>query len=189
MKSPLNIDISGLIADSEAALLDSTPVAIPYRDKVALKNNKLPASLVVSPINVYALWVRRSPDEGWEPMYIGQRSSKSGWGRVRQHLFSTPRGTQSKLAMVRAAINAGFELGVTSILLEPDSIRLAVEAELIFGNTASSTDLPWNGKGRNAAARKHKLRPEPEELKRKKTVVGTTQLRAPHKRPKSTGGV
>src|SRR5262245_7871545 len=123
---PLHIDISALIAAAQDRLLGSVPCPIDYVDKKALENNELPPSLGKSPINVYALWKRALPDGKWELMYIGQRSHTSGWSRVEQHLFSTPQGTQSKLQEVRAAIQSGAQIGVTAILVEPDSMRLSV---------------------------------------------------------------
>lgn len=142
------IDITDLLKKCQVALIDSTPEAIPYQDKVLLENNQLPPSLGSAPLNIYALWARTTEASKWTLMYIGQRSTKNGWNRVKQHLFSTPKGTQSKLAQVRAVVEAGAEIGVTSLLVEPDSIRLAIEEELIGLNSKSPADLPWNDKGR-----------------------------------------
>lgn len=145
---PLHIDISTLIADCQVRLIDSIPVPIGYADKGALENNKLPASLGTMPINVYALWSRAGATTAWVLMYIGQRSSKFGWSRVEQHLFSTPKRTQSKLCEVRAVIESGAEIGVTAIFVEPDSMRLAIEEELIKRNSQSEADIRWNKKAR-----------------------------------------
>jgi hypothetical protein len=144
----LRIDIAALIVAAQERLLASAPCPIDYVDREALENNKLPPSLGGSPINVYALWKRGGSNGEWELMYIGQRSNKSGWSRVAQHLFSTPQGTQSKLQEVRAAIASGAEMGVTAILVEPDSMRLSVEEELINRNSSSDGHLLWNRKGR-----------------------------------------
>lgn len=158
--TPHRIDIVELVKQCQAALTGSAPTPIGYTDKVALEKNTLPPSLGASAINVYALWVRKleavpqAEVGAWKIMYIGQRSSKSGWPRVRQHLFSTPKGTQSKLGQVRAVIESGAELGVTAILVEPDSMRLAIEEELIRLNSRSVNDLPWNEKARSKARRK-----------------------------------
>lgn len=81
-------------------------------------------------------------------MYIGQRSLKFGWSRVEQHLFSTPKRTQSKLNEVRAAIDFGSQIGVTAIQVQPDSMRLAIEEELISRNSLSAEHLVWNKKAR-----------------------------------------
>lgn len=144
----LRIDISALIASAQERLLGSVPCPIDYVDKEALEKNKLPSSLRKTPINVYALWKRIGSEERWELMYIGQRSHKAGWSRVAQHLFSTPLGTQSKLQEVRAAIESGAQIGVTAILVEPDSMRLSVEEELINRNSTSDGHLLWNRKAR-----------------------------------------
>jgi hypothetical protein len=144
----LRIDISPLIAAAQDLLLSAVPIPIDYVDQKALENNELPSSLGKSPINIYALWKRTGPDRDWELMYIGQRSHRSGWSRVQQHLFSTPQGTQSKLREVRAAIEAGAQMGVTAILVGPDSMRLSIEEELINRNSTSDGHLLWNRKAR-----------------------------------------
>lgn len=145
---PLQIYISALIATAQKRLLKSAPVLIDYTDRTALEKNELPSLLGNSQINVYALWKRANANEEWELMYIGQRNRKSGWSRVAQHLFSTPQGTQSKLQEVRAAVEFGAQIGVTGILVEPDSMRLSVEEELINRNSLSDIHLLWNRKAR-----------------------------------------
>ncbi len=145
----LRIDIESLISDAQKLLLAAIPCPVTYVDRVALEKNKLPPTLGTTPINLYALWKRAGDQAEWELMYIGQRSYKSGWSRVAQHLFSTPQGTQSKLQEVRAAIRAGDEIGVTAILVEPDSMRLSVEEELINRNSSSTDHLRWNHKARS----------------------------------------
>ncbi len=137
-----------MIAKAQVLLLASVPCPIDYADRVTLEKNQLPQSLGKTSINVYALWKRLESKDEWELMYIGQRSHKFGWQRVEQHLFSTPRGTQSKLREVRAAVEAGALIGVTAILVEPDSMRLSVEEELIKGNSSSDGHLLWNRKAR-----------------------------------------
>ncbi|MDH1013037.1 hypothetical protein N5J43_29280 [Pseudomonas nicosulfuronedens] len=144
----LRIDISTLIAAAQERLLAAIPCLIDYVDREILENNELPPALGKASINVYALWKRAGADAKWELMYIGQRSHKSGWSRVAQHLFSTPMGTQSKLQEVRAAIRSGDQIGVTAILVEPDSMRLSVEEELIKMNSSSTDHLLWNRKAR-----------------------------------------
>lgn len=145
----LRIDIGALIADAQESLLSATPSPIDYVDMEALEKNKLPPALGKSRINLYALWKRTGDQAEWELMYIGQRSHKFGWSRVAQHLFSTPQGTQSKLKEVHAAIRAGDKIGVTAILVEPDSMRLSVEEELINRNSSSIDLLRWNRKARS----------------------------------------
>lgn len=144
----LKIDISVLITAAEERLLASEPIPIAFAETTAPVKNELPPTLGKSPVNVYALWKRIRPGAEWELMYIGQRSQKSGWSRVSQHLFSTPKGTQSKLKEVRAAIKSGAQMGVTAILVEPDSMRLTVEEELINRNSSSADRLLWNRKAR-----------------------------------------
>ena len=143
----LHLDIADLVDKCRAALLEATPHAIPYIDVTDLRRNSLPLDLVASPINVYALWAR-AKGAGWELKYIGQRSSKKGWQRVGEHLFWKHPKTQSKLDNVLQSLLAGQELGVTGILVSPDSLRLAVEAELIR-TTSGAGVLDWNKKGKS----------------------------------------
>ncbi|WP_371435393.1 hypothetical protein, partial [Polaromonas sp.] len=82
------------------------------------------------------------------PGRFSQRKMKDGWPRVRQHLFKTPEGTASKLHYVRHALASAREVGVTGALVLPDSLRLAVEEEVIFRNTSTPEALPWNEKSR-----------------------------------------
>ena len=142
----LQLDLSDLIERCRSALLESIPRAIEYADVAELRNNSLPTDLILSPINIYALWTR-SKGGTWSLKYIGQRSVKKGWSRVCEHLFWKHPKTQSKLDQVLQALLAGDEIGVTAILVTPDSLRLTVEAELI---SCCSRDggLPWNQKGK-----------------------------------------
>lgn len=145
----LNINISRFLDTCELQLLRTVPTPISYIDKLALKNNNLPDTLGSSPLNVYALWEKKPGAAGWTPVYIGQRTSLYGWSRIKEHLFHVYPGTQSKLHRVKVAIESGSEIGITSILVMPDSMRLTVEDELIFRCTTADTDLLWNNKARN----------------------------------------
>ncbi len=143
----IRLDISSTIAAAQKNLVGAEPWLIDYSDKQDLKNNQLPSSLRTNPINIYALWKRES-GEAWQLMYIGERKFESGWSRIEQHLFSTPKSTQSKLLEVKAVIESGAEIGITAILVEPDSMRLTIEEELIKRNSMSAEHLIWNRKGR-----------------------------------------
>lgn len=146
--STLSADIADLIAKAEKLLLTPPPSPVTYADLQDLKNNVLPTDYESRSINLYALWIRSGPAEDWKCMYIGQRQQKKGWSRVREHLFHTPKGTQSKLIQLAEQLRKGYQVGVTGVLVEPDSIRLAIEEELIYRNTSSESALPWNNKGR-----------------------------------------
>lgn len=146
--STLSADIADLIAKAEKLLLSPPAAPVTYADLQDLKNNVLPPDYESRSINLYALWVRSGPAESWQCMYIGQRQQKKGWSRVREHLFHTPKGTQSKLVQLAEQLRKGCQIGVTGVLIEPDSVRLAIEEELIYRNTSSDSALPWNNKGR-----------------------------------------
>ena len=80
--NPLHTDLTALLNEAQAKLIGSEPTPINYDDTTALENNKLPSTLTVNQINIYALWSRKTPNESWKVMYVGQRSFKSGWARV-----------------------------------------------------------------------------------------------------------
>ena len=143
-----HLDLADLIEQCRDALLHSEPRVIAYADLSELRNNSLPTDLISSSINVYALWTRL-PGSGWTLKYIGQRSKNNGWRRVGEHLFWKHPKTKSKLEHVAQSLLAGEDVGVTAILVEPDSLRLAVEAELISLSSCTEGSLPWNKKGKS----------------------------------------
>lgn len=144
----LTLAMDEIVRVCEVALLDATPHRVSYTDKIDLANNLLPDELLANKINLYALWIRNSEADPWRAMYVGQRKMKEGWPRVRQHIFKTYEGTASKLSQVRQALSSAQDIGVTGALVLPDSLRLAVEEEVINRNTKKPQDLPWNEKSR-----------------------------------------
>ena len=144
----INADLAQLIQRCKETLLHSEPVVIAHGDLSDLRNNSLPDTLGLNPINLYALWSRKKGEGKWHLQYIGQRSAKHGWARVKQHLFHKPAGTESKLQRVREALESGHEFGVTYLLVEPDYLRLSVEDEVIRQVTEKNGALPWNKRSR-----------------------------------------
>ena len=145
---PLRIDISTLIASAQERLLATVPCLIDHVDREALRKNVPSPSLRKTPINVHALWKRTGPDATW-----GANVHRTAQPQVRMVAGSAASildsaGTQSKLKVVRAAIQSGDQLGVTAILVEPDSMRLSAEEELIKRNSLSAEHLRWNRKAR-----------------------------------------
>ncbi len=176
--STLSADIADLISKAETLLLSPPISPLIYEDMQDLRNNVLPTDYESRSINLYALWIRSGPSEAWQCMYIGQRQQKKGWSRVREHLFYTPKGTQSKLAQLTECLRKGCQVGVTGVLVEPDSIRLAIEEELIYRNTLSACALPWNNKGR-----KKPLKKEQPNSSAEKTHSGRLPSRTLHTIP------
>jgi len=86
-------------------------------------------------------------------MYVGQRSKGNVIERIKQHLFKTPNGTQSKFEKVKKLVASNHHIGISSILITPDPLRLSVEDQLIYTNTNNDSDLPWNNKSRNVSLR------------------------------------
>lgn len=146
--SRLYLNLAKLIERCRAALLDSAPTAINHTDLVDLRKNRLPDALRKRSINVYALWTRKKGTSLWALKYIGQRSTNSCWRRVCEHLFHVNHRTESKLERVREALRDGYEIGITGILVEPDSLRLTLEDELIRLGSRDPGSLPWNRKSR-----------------------------------------
>lgn len=82
-------------------------------------------------------------------MYVGQRTRKMIKARLNQNLFKKPTKTQSKIDFVRTEIASGSRIGVTTVLINPDSLRLSVEDEIIANLTKEKSNLPWNLKSRS----------------------------------------
>jgi hypothetical protein len=93
--------------------------------------------------NVYALYLRRA-GESWSVVYVGQRKSAGLRERITQHLVNKNVRTGSMLKAVKTAISDGREMGISFILVEPESLRLYVEETIISKN---KTQLPWNTHG------------------------------------------
>jgi len=145
-----------LVANANTALLGRAPVTIAYNGTTDLStsassNDAVIAREIHGGANLYALWSRDTGSDPWSVMYIGQRSQQYVVERIKQHLFKTPNGTQSKLEQVRKLVQSGKQIGLTAVLITPDPVRLSVEDQLIFRNANSVTDLPWNSKSRNVA--------------------------------------
>lgn len=147
-----------LVSDAETALLRRAPATISYTDTTDFgANSQLNEDVIAREVgegaNIYALWsrARDSEENSWQVMYIGQRTRKRVIKRIKQHLFSVPSGTQSKLEQVKQLVMNGNEIGISAVLVTPDSMRLSVEDQLIFKNTNSETDLPWNNKSRKVS--------------------------------------
>jgi len=141
-------NLTNILDQYRAALLEAPPAIIVYSDLNDLRKNQLPESIQTSPINLYAIWSRQKEKSNWMLQYIGQRSVKQTLGRIRQHLFYTPPGTRSKLQLVQKARESGEEIGITAIFIEPDYLRLSIEDELIRQTTQKGGALPWNKKSR-----------------------------------------
>ena len=147
----LKIDISDLVAQAQRKLLEAKPHVVEYRDAQKMEEGIFPAALKGVPMNLYALWARSAPDEAWKLKYIGEQNVYAGQARLRQHLFWKPTSTQTKQEYVRSILAAGGQIGITAILVEPDTMRLAIEEELIIRNIKTETCLPWNLHGRQLA--------------------------------------
>lgn len=87
--------------------------------------------LFVGEKNIYAIWLKQPEDSEWQLMYIGQRKTSACRQRVRQHLFSAPMGTESKLKRVQDAVRGGHEIALSAILVQPDYMRRSIEEALI----------------------------------------------------------
>ena len=143
-----------LVAEANTALLGRVPAKITYTNTTDLSANAPENDAVIKQeigegANIYAVWTRDKSSNPWRVMYIGQRTQQFVVERIKQHLFKTPNGTQSKIEQVTQLVQSGKEIGLSAVLVAPDPIRLSVEDQLIFRNTNSETDLLWNNKSRN----------------------------------------
>lgn len=139
----INLNLDSAIGAAQSALFERQPCAVPNElDRAALAQ-------ALGEFNIYVIWVCVAGNS-WQPMYLGQRKCQSSLQRLVQHLYACPHKTASKLHHVLAARRAGNSVGVTVAFVSPDSLRLAIEEELIYRNTSRVEDLPWNDKGRCA---------------------------------------
>jgi hypothetical protein len=145
--SPLQLDINSLIEQAQTALIESPPVPVSHHDVEDLAAGTHPEDVAGRRFNVYALWSRKTAQSEWTLMYIGERHSAAGLRRLREHLFKVGKGTASKLEEVRTIVRDGAQMGVTVILIEPESLRLAIEEELLLLNSRYVGQLPWNKRG------------------------------------------
>ncbi|WP_071395069.1 hypothetical protein [Bacillus tuaregi] len=97
--------------------------------------------------NLYTIYIRRSKNDKWMPMYVGERKSDGMRERITQHLINKNAATGSKLAEVKEVIRSGGSIGVSFIKVEPESLRLYVEENII--NNSSADILIWNKQGKN----------------------------------------
>lgn len=134
-KLEIEHQFSKLVAEARKKLLGSFVIRVDYgsqltRDRVML-NNGLLSNASEQEANVYAIWRRKSSNQTWKLMYIGQTKSKYMYQRLVQHLFSKNPKTYSKLKEVLDSVNAGYEIGVTYIAIHPEELRTSVEERLI----------------------------------------------------------
>lgn len=115
------------------AILDTVP------------ENRLILDSIAGQSVVYAIWVR-TPTTG-EPAlrYIGHVVSVGARTRMINHFVRKDPRTGAKLDNVRAALAAGYEVGVSFVAIDPPAVRLYVEEMLI-----QKLDGPeyWNQKSR-----------------------------------------
>lgn len=147
-------DFETKVQAANERLLSRFPMSIRYENSDNLReNSSLNESALTQEIdngrNIYAIWARENASSDWTVMYIGQRSMPACKDRIKQHLFHTPSGTQSKLLEVKNLVQQGYEIGLSTVLVNPDSMRLSVEDKLIYTNTPDTDALPWNNKSRN----------------------------------------
>jgi hypothetical protein len=89
--------------------------------------------------------VRSSGDnENWSTVYVGERKSSGLRERITQHLITKDHRTGSMLKAVKTAVAAGQKIGVSFIMVEPESLRLFVEETIIAKH---KNKLPWNTHG------------------------------------------
>lgn len=145
--TPIQLDIRLLVERAQHELIKAAPIPVTHDDAENLASSTHPQAILGRTFNLYALWSRKGLQSPWHLMYIGERHSSAGLSRLRDHLFKVSSTTQSKLQEVREIVRAGGQMGVTLILVQPESLRLAVEEELLLLNSRHVGQLPWNKKG------------------------------------------
>ena len=89
--------------------------------------------------NLYAIWIRLNCCDDWTLKYVGKSEANRLKNRVKQHLVSKPNNTKSKLEKVKEAVRAGKHIGISWILVQPETLNASVESYII-----SQKDPCWN---------------------------------------------
>jgi hypothetical protein len=138
---PVNVEqefVAWIDLCSKALDIEGARVSIQYADNDFAGAGRRPENvaaltkLFAGGKNIYAIWRKLSEDSKWQLVYIGQRKTSACRQRVRQHLFSTPLGTESKLKRVQEAVLSGQAIALSAILVRPDFMRRAIEEALIM---------------------------------------------------------
>jgi len=115
------------------AILDTVP------------ENRLILDSIAGQSVVYAIWVR-TPSTGQPVLrYIGHVEGVGARTRMINHFVRKDPRTGAKLDNVRAALAAGYEVGVSFVAIDPPEVRLYVEEMLI---QKLDGDDYWNKKSR-----------------------------------------
>jgi hypothetical protein len=95
-------------------------------------------------INLYALHTKSQRGKKWNIVYIGHSRSKYIKTRITNHLICKDDRTGSVLDHAKEYVDAGGRIGISFFGVEPESLRLSIEAELIDKNKKK---LIWNKHG------------------------------------------
>ncbi len=128
-----------LITDAEKNLVGSLATLIDIDSSIIGNQKKSIPKDVPKESGIYAIWVDNVAK------YVGE--AKNLRARLRAHLIYRSDKTGSKLENVKEANVNGSKISVSFMHVEPDSIRLAVEDNLIGRLRDSKTttyDLEWN---------------------------------------------
>jgi len=85
---------------------------------------------------VYAIHIAR-PGKDWHLKYIGQAKAALSRQRIRSHLVwrnketLSGRFTGSKFTEIQDAVCSGYDVAITFVEIEPESLRHYVEEELL----------------------------------------------------------
>ncbi|GAB4073750.1 hypothetical protein GCM10028778_12530 [Barrientosiimonas marina] len=101
-----------------------------YIDVMKQKNDDLLSNLGRN-ANIYAIHKWSAADKKWIPMYVGERKTGGMRERITQHLIDKNVQTGSKLTEVKKMVRSGESIGVSFVKVEPESLRLYVEEQII----------------------------------------------------------
>ena len=82
--------------------------------------------------NIYAIFIRSKVfGSEWQIKYVGQRKASELRTRLTQHLIQKNDSTRSKLDLVKCAVFQEYDIGISYITVQPESLRLFVEKSII----------------------------------------------------------
>ncbi len=102
--------------------------------------------------NVYAFFVRnKGTQASWQVKYVGESKRLDLKTRLTAHLIFKSQKTGAKFADVqKAVLEDGQEIAVALIMVNPESLRLAVEEEIIQKHQPE-----WNTHGCKRTLERH----------------------------------
>lgn len=140
-----------VFGEAEDVLFDETAITnIIYKNKSVAsfdEHNSDFLKKVAGKSIVYCIWLGNTK-QSLKPKYVGHVKETITRQRMRAHLTKKNKATGSQLAKVILAVEQGYSIGMTVVIIQPPYMRKALEDWLIAKH---SKMLVWNEIGRSKA--------------------------------------